>query len=225
MGWKEYYERFKSPSFGAHADVYERAINRLAECHSVIVDPQRPLNFVLGGFHPLHGTPEGFKELCVKIHPHPDDQYFLMDMNKFPLDKLDLTSFPPKAWRVQCRLEALPFKEASIDFLFADGTFDFMSEEQIRKLARFSSQVLSPFGLVMAIVSETGLKFWDKLMGKLITHVSFYPHSSSDIEQLTQPDLKTVLQASCADGQFYLAVLARKESVFPEHQGFPFDYG
>lgn len=224
MGWKEYYERSKPLSFQAHTYAYERAIERLSGIEPEIIAPSRPLNFVLGGFHPFLGTPEAFLKLCAKIHLHPGDQYFLVDMNEYPLVNIDLEVFPPKTWKLQCRVEALPFKKGTVDFLFLDRTFDFMDSEQIRKLADFSKQTLSTNGLIFATFCETGIKIWDKFLGRLTTHVPFYPHSSSEIKELTEPAFKVVLQAVCVDGASSLVVLSRKKSIFPEHQGFPFDY-
>jgi len=224
MGWKEYYEKSKPLSFSIHTHAYERAIGRLSNINPEIIAP-RPLNFVLGGFYPSLGTPEAFRKLCLRIHSHPDDQYLLMDMNKYPLANVDLKDFSSKTWRVQCRVEALPFKKGTVDFLFLDRTFDFMNSEQIRKLADFSKQTLSTNGLILATFCETGIKIWDKFLGRLTTHVPFYPHSCFEIRKLIEPAFKIVLEASCVDGGSSLVVLSRQESVFPKHQGEAFDYG
>src|SRR5579884_408700 len=120
MSWERYYEHpDKVMNFSDNLDLFEPAIEKVKP-QVVTKSLKRPLRLVLGGFNPGAGSPEQFKEFCAS-HLPGDHQIVMVDMNSLPLTSLDAKDFP---FRVQGRLEDLPLRKKSVDFVFLNGVFN-----------------------------------------------------------------------------------------------------
>lgn len=222
MGWNEYHKTAVF-SFGEQQHTYYGAINNLARKKPEIISPDRPLTFVLGGFHPYSDTADSFMEFCTRIHPHPQDRHILLDQSALPLNTTTVT---PSA-KIQARLENLPLAGNSVDYIFLDNTLDYMDPGQVQRFTINISQVLKPDGLVLAMMKSPLLLSWGRVWGSLRSRVPVHLYSARHLKQITSPSLNLVLEAINDTGflkNFCLRVFARRDSSFPEHQGESYIY-
>lgn len=171
--WAKYYDS-KILHFGQSENDYEKAMRDLSE-GSNLLDPNSPKTFLLGGFVPFNGTPESFEKFCKKMHPNPQDKHIYLDINSQPFAN------PTARPGVQASLENLPFKENSVDFIFLDGTVDFMSDEAVRGFAQNAARVLSPRGLILMVKSDPKET---RFIQEKLPSVSRFPRTNKEIVSL-----------------------------------------
>ena|SRR3989344_3371920 len=206
--WNDYYTSAFVRPFGNHTELYESSLIKEMFQNPNLLDPSNAKVFVLGGFHAYNDTVDDFKEFCQKMHNNPDDKHIYLDMNRLPLSSIRARS---QKYRTQALLENLPFKNGSIDFLFADCTTDFMDNAQVQQFSKSSAETLSDNGLILiAKIYPPGLERQQNLHPTL----PLYPRNIQDVQELMD-DLKLV-------GFNYgysssVATFARKDSIFPEH--------
>lgn len=229
MEWERYYERTDVHSFGARAYGYKRALGTLGilwpEARTPqILDPQKQLTFVLGGFFPHNGTPQQFEAFCREIHPNPEDKHVFVDINSEPLDALPDDAYPNK---MQAPLQNLHLP--GIDFLFMDETVLFMQPTDVTRLAENMSRQLSEYGLIL-MASKAVLRkpFITDFRLRRRHSVQAQAYSPKRITRLTQDHLKTVLVGTTKVGidaeQTNIVLLSRKDNNYPTHSGREYGY-
>ncbi len=217
MGWIEYYKQ-QCCSFESNQEGYQRALVNLSRRTRNDILPDRPMNVVLGGFHPFNGTPEAFSEFWVKLHPNPGDRIIYFDFNKTAVQGIDSDNFP---LRIQGRLEDLPFSRQSIDTLFMDCTPNFLTPKQLIRFGQGAAKSLRLAGLVLMMYTEPlgPLKHLDQILDSWRNKVPVYLHTRQDLQRYF-PGLRLTLLANCQN--FSLAVFARNDSMYPSHEGYPY---
>lgn len=218
--WERYYQEAVMP-FSEQAFAYERGLKYLTEKKGLtLLNPENPLTFVLGGFHPGSTSATDFQEFCCKIHPNPHDKHVYLDMNHRPF------KFLSEGRRgVRAPLESLPFSHGSVDVIFLDFTQEFMNDRQLAEFSASANQVLTDNGLVVLSADCPLFVFQRRLAertkwGKMGTH----PKKMEKILKLTS-SLKPVYRALASKKDsscFDLLILARKESPLPQFLGDPF---
>jgi len=220
MGWEEYYQE-RPISFGASNEAYLLAFRGLREILEGFLPPENPATFVLGGFHPIYGTPQSFKEFCEEIHPNPNDRHIFLDMNRYPLESLG----PQYPLRVQARLEDMPFADDSVDVFFLDYTLEFMSDPKVRKFAREAAKCLKRNGVLVCSVSVPivpELSPMSRYFGRIKNRVQTFPRSEEQIGKLLDPFLRVVLSVEYEISRSPQSVLVfgRPDSDFPQQKFF-----
>lgn len=152
MEWCRFYrENAGAISFTEHGRLITPALDTLDRQFRILNPGQRKV-FVLGGFFPFNSTPQQFLDFTHKIHPNCNDVHILLDMNRVPLTSVDPQIFPN---RIQARIEDMPFRSQTIDYLFMDNTIDFMDDKQVGDLSRSAAEVLTSHGLLL--ITKSGL--------------------------------------------------------------------
>lgn len=222
MGWKEYYERVPI-SFGDQLAAYNAAIAFIRANCDKILDPQKNLSFILGGFHPLSTTAQNFLDFCHQIHPNPNDKYILLDINSEPFKK----NLPKDGWKIQARLEELPFSKESIDFIFLDFTLDFMKKSQVRKFVKVASWCLRSNGLLIVSVNEPLIGDHFSPLSRIIfsfqNRVPTFPRSSKQVIKLLSSDFRLLLtvesEVNCSPTRI-VVFCERQNTTFPTFPSF-----
>lgn len=153
MEWDKFYQS-DAISFAEHSRLVTPALNYLdRQFH--ILNPMIRRVFVLGGFHPFNGTPQQFLDFAHRIHPNSSDIHLLLDMNRMPLTSVDPQTFPN---RVQAKIEYMPLKSQTVDYLSMDNTIDFMDDQQVKNFAKSAAEALTANGVILITKSALFLR-------------------------------------------------------------------
>ncbi len=215
---------------GEHSHAYKRAISGLRLMDAEVLDPNKRLNFVLGGFHGAW-TVADFIDLGNQLHKG-EHQNFCLDLNMDPIRQLDRRSNISK---LQANLERLPFRSSSVDLLVLDFTLHFLEGNQLSNFAMSCQDVLSPSGIILAThVQFPNQGIWSKFVNWFDEVDRLYKrdvkHVISGLSPLKLNFLgifKTTFGRSSLgrEADFYLMVLSRSDSPLPVRKPSPFMIG
>lgn len=221
MGWQEYYKWTRPISFKDQEHAYSKSVEKLSDLQPEILNPGSPLTFVLGGFHPSVNTAESFKDFCERIHGNPLDRHIFLDMNLYPPASLDPKVFP---YRIRAKLEEPVFVSSSIDFIFLDRTFNFMSPKQIQEFTSRIGQSLKRDGLIFATFTSSLFFSGKSLLSSLVNHTPTIIYTPAKVKRLCS-SLKTVMEAEYEagfTGEFTCLAFSRPDSILPQYQEAPY---
>ncbi len=220
MGWQEYYRFVQPVSLGEQGFAYTWAVDILTRQQPGFLGKEK-INALLGGFHAFSGTASGFSDFCRYLHPNPQNNLILMDMNDEPMGTFS------SHHKVQGRLEELPFSDSSLDLIVLDHTLDFMDDEQTKKFFREVERTLTPEGLVLATI-HGNIMINQPLVNRLrnkyrsLTHrVSYYARSPKVLTGLLD-NLQVNLEG--AGKRFHLFAFSQFQSPYPAHEGSPYAF-
>lgn len=227
MEWPKYYREIAPVLPGEHSYVYRRAMAGLRLMDHHILDPNKQLNFVLGGFHNTW-TVSDFISLGNKLHPGIHNNICL-DMNDEPLKLLDEQS---GVVRVQGKLDQPPFSKDSIDLLLLDFTLNFMQDRQIRSFATSFNDALSDAGLVLATIVQFPNQYpWEWLINWYDDVDTLTKRSVDRYKELLSPlklnflgQFETVIRRTLTGRipNTYLLILSKSNSGLPIREPVPF---
>ncbi|MCR4324461.1 MAG: class I SAM-dependent methyltransferase [Candidatus Curtissbacteria bacterium] len=215
----------RSPiSIGSQRIAYNRSWSNIHGRHNDVrvgVQENQPV-FVLGGFNHNSDTPAEFARFSDAIagdirSKRPKLVY--LDMNREPLT-VGLEGDP-----VEARLESLPFKDGSVDFMVLDRTVNFMDPKQVEGFSRSAAKVLSRNGLIFATFSQPTLFHIGEFLDSLHHKADVYKYNYDELCKLTGTYLKPVLFAEVdADyiKDYFTVVFSRRDSEYSRHQGQPY---
>lgn len=201
--WERYYDS-KIMSFRPSEQYYSSLLRDSAKKIGLLSSAS-PRTFLLGGFHPNNGTPQEFIRFCQKIHRNPSDAHYLLDMNEAAVSK---APEGPTIKPVLQRLEAMDFARSSLDFIFLDGTVDFMDDDQIIAFVEKAVAQLTPNGVVLVKKSyRLALEF------SISQSVSRYPRTLEQFLDVVKPLKPVGFRTQPYRGFSYVA-LAKPESEY-----------
>ena len=219
MSWERYYQNKDIIAFGTSG--YDMVLRYLQRQNPQMLPVNDPKRFLLAGAHPENGTRDEFVRFCQQIHNNPCDVHIIADMNTRPLIQFEKVICCEGG--VRCKLEELPFAPNSFDFIFADYTTDYFTDQQLAHFASCSSEVLTDNGLLMCYIAAPIFPPLDN-MRKLIGYgVMTHERSLNSFLRLTRPHLKTTLITEASNGGFCkveLVVLSPYSSIYSENTGF-----
>ena len=224
MSWEEYYREVSPISFREHEGGYCAALAYLTAQSSALNCRNRLKNIILGGFCPHNKTVESFVRFSKSQFTDENVKLFVLDMNRQPLETFDKRA-TVGVMPLQANLTNLPLKAGSIDLLFLDYTFEFMSLEQIKKAAGNLSYQLTKNGLLLVINHMPFLRTLDNISGSNKHRVKNHCHRPKDIEAAVSPSLKRCYEADCRDRFRYsysIQAFSRHDAPYKTFTGEPF---
>jgi hypothetical protein len=225
LRWNNFYEKASISSFEKRKFYYKQAINCLSLQNPELLTISEPKKFVLGGVCATNNSYPSFKQLCQDIHPNPDDVHIVIDMNYSPLSNLihntELSRIESvtESMFIQTTLEKLPFSDQSIDFIFLDGTLEYMNNEQVESFAQSADKILAKNGVVLIVkrfqqdAINVARRFADNETDSL--YPITYPRSCKEVRRITQ-NLKLVYLDILL--YFQLIALTKNSSNFPKYK-------
>lgn len=192
--WEEYYLSQDVYSFAENKTLYADALvetifegNRFEE-----LSQKKEMTVLLGGFHSQNGTPGEFEKFLKPRFWNFSKRVIFLDKNPGPFESLG-----PRPG-IQARLEDLPFQKSSLDLVFLDGTFHFMSQREISKFSASLGSVLKRNGLVFANI--------------------LFSEDKQRMKELKKPFTKIGIQTRLADWKILAKATKHQELIFSKQK-------